>query len=266
MKSLRVWCLLLAVWACWTPPLAGAESSSAAQVGEAQQQLNRIMQDPLFSRWKLRQERAARDSSQLDLEKELARYIDPIARYLNDLLDWLMRGRAGGGSSASGGTWFAIGPILKAMGWFVLGASALLVIWLIAMRLAQGRLAVPRRPLDRQTLDAALIGGDALATSSDVWVDHAALLAGEQNLRLALRAMYLALLSGLHAAGKIRYRRQQTNWQYVNNFRGSDDQRLLFAQLTGRFDEVWYGEREPDQASFDQVRGQIDHLLGDEQA
>ena len=92
-------------------------------------------------------------------------------------------------------------------------------------------------------------------------MEQAVRLAQGGDHRMAFRAMYLALLSGLHSAGVIRYRRQQTNWAYVQSFDGPAARRELFVELTGRFDEVWYGLREPDDASFERLRGQVDTLL-----
>ena len=92
-------------------------------------------------------------------------------------------------------------------------------------------------------------------------LDHADELAGQEDLRLAFRAMYLALLSGLHRDGRVNYNRRRTNWTYVRGFKGQEDDRRRFGQLTDAFDGSWYGLRRPDRAEFDRMRSITSTLL-----
>ena len=125
----------------------------------------------------------------------------------------------------------------------------------------RNRTTVVKSVSSRQVLQAAMDQGDALAAGSDEWAEHARQLMREEDLRLAFRAMYLSLLSGLHSAGLIYYQAQRTNWRYVQTFRGDAPQRSSFASLTRRFDDVWYGQRQPDPEGFAQVSGQVQSLL-----
>ncbi|MGC8559169.1 MAG: DUF4129 domain-containing protein [Phycisphaerae bacterium] len=89
----------------------------------------------------------------------------------------------------------------------------------------------------------AMDEGDALAQSSDEWMNLAAELGSAGDWRMAYRAMYLALLSSLHAAGRINFRKSLTNRAYVARYRGPAEERRTFSALTELFDRVWYGHK-----------------------
>lgn len=63
----------------------------------------------------------------------------------------------------------------------------------------------------------------------------------------AVRSVYLAALAGLHQAGLIRYEPMRTNGEYARMLRakGADAEELRepFRELTGLFEQKWYGER-----------------------
>ncbi|MCC8191216.1 MAG: DUF4129 domain-containing protein [Planctomycetes bacterium] len=87
----------------------------------------------------------------------------------------------------------------------------------------------------------ALRTGDALAFSHDEWGSQAERFRDAGQLRLAYRSLFLGLLSGLHAQGRIVFAPNRTNWQYVRGFRGGAADRRNLADLTDLFDRVWYG-------------------------
>ena len=69
------------------------------------------------------------------------------------------------------------------------------------------------------------------------------------------------MLSHLHGAGKIDFRKNRTNWSYVSRFKGSDEQRRLFRGLTALFDDVWYGLKPPRGVNIDTVKDQVAQLM-----
>ncbi len=249
--------------------LLGAPGSDAQSPGidadEAAAQLRDVMNDPLFSRWERRQQRA--DPGQQTDMSWLEERVEAMADSVGDFFEWLFeRDRqttppSGGATGGGGGGWFEIGSLFKLMGWVLLIVCVLLIVWALIGRVRWNAVSVGQAAPDRQTLDRALDTGDALVASSAAWADHAGQLAGEQDLRQAFRAMYLALLSGLHAGGAIRFRPQRTNWTYADGFNGSDAHRATFRQLTSVFDDVWYGQQQPDTSSFATIRRDVDGLL-----
>lgn len=241
-------------------PLAASSTDSVAR-----QQLQAVLQDPMFSHWQLRQDRELQDvKMSLDPLEFIDLYTQPAQDMVQRFFKWLFGNRSSSPqSSAPAGSWelWSFATILKTLGWVVAGICLLLLLWFVLSRwLGRRKSAVPVA-ITRQVLDKALDAGDALVASSDVWTSHAMTLAKEKNLRLAYRAMYLSLLSGLHSQGRIRYRAQQTNWFCVLSFQGHSEHKQSFTRLTSQFDDVWYGLQEPDPASLDDLRHRIDSLL-----
>ena len=86
----------------------------------------------------------------------------------------------------------------------------------------------------------------------------------QYEFRAVYRALYLALLSGLHAANKIDFRKTRTNWTYVRGYRGPEPEKVTFTSLTALFDRVWYGEQPAAQSSIPEVRRRVAWLLAKE--
>jgi hypothetical protein len=151
--------------------------------------------------------------------------------------------------------------LLKVLAWiFLEGAILILLLLLFRSALWRGRLAKPK-VLSRHEIRHALALGDALAQDSDAWFEEAKRLSRNEDFRGLYRALYLALLSGLHMAEKIDYRPNRTNWTYVNRFRGDENEVKLFARLTSLFDDVWYGRIDPGNRSIDDLKGEVTTLL-----
>ncbi|MEM8736988.1 MAG: DUF4129 domain-containing protein [Planctomycetota bacterium] len=246
-----------------SPPERVATEDAAATA-----QLEDVLADPLFSRWKLRQGRAVGGQNKIDTQSLIDRYGERFADRIEAFFDWLFnrnRSSMSPATAQNSGSWFdwlgSIGAWLKTLGIIVLLLTAAFLGWILWQYLRGQRELRARAAPDRQVLTAALDSADALVADHHTWVRHAEELAQEQDHRLAFRAMYLALLSGLHAAGSIRYRRERTNHWYVQGFRGDDTQRAGFAGLTDRFGEVWYGEHVPNADSFAQIQTQVQTLL-----
>lgn len=268
-------CLYVALLCLLGPALtstpAAAQSPPAAQVpSDPHAHLQQVMQDPLFSRWQRRQERAATPQSQTDwiirVEQWADSWADAIENQLNTLLRWLFRSRNPSPAPTTSNTGFEFADFLKIAGWVLLGAVALMLIFIAIKMLCESRTPVERPRLNRKQIRKALEEGEALATDSEQWLDEARNLAQEQDLRLAYRAVYLALLSGLHRSRKIDFRTSRTNWTYVQHYRGDDAQRETFANLTSVFDDTWYGLHAPDQHAFPKLQQQVTSLLHKEPA
>jgi len=117
------------------------------------------------------------------------------------------------------------------------------------------------RIVSRERVAQALADGDALAFGSARWLAEADRLAAESEFRAVYRALYLALLSGLHAANRIDFRRTRTNWSYVRHYRGAEPGKAVFSSLTLLFDRVWYGQQLAARASISELRRQVAWLL-----
>jgi hypothetical protein len=141
--------------------------------------------------------------------------------------------------------------VFKVLFWIVLAAVVLALGWMCWSLWRESRGGRPRAAavVSRAAVRQALADGAALALDGGQWLEEADALARAGDFRLAWRALYLGLLSGLHGRGAIHYRRNRTNWTYVRDFRGGEGERASFRDLTGLFDEVWYGFKLPSDAA-----------------
>jgi hypothetical protein len=235
---------LLAIAAVMLFPagLAAMGASIPPPPEDPKDHLHQILNRPLYQRWLLRSE-AADGPGDSPLLRHIAELRDQLLHWIGEMLARLF-GRVaplGGGGGGSG--WEFLPQALKIMAWVALALAVVMVVifgWTLWRK--RDRHGTDARILSREHVRKALEDGQALALDSPQWLREADRLAGEQDLRAVYRALYLALLSGLHAAGKIDFRATRTNWVYVRRFRGPDVERDSFSQLTGLFDQVWYGQ------------------------
>ena len=268
--------LLLLACVAASPPAAAQAPTPGVE--EARAALDEALADPRFHRWERDRVLDAPDRVVADGELAervrawLRERVEAVGESVRRFFRRLNRGGPAS-SSGGGGSWFPAGGIGTLFWWLgvavcVLVAAALLWVAVLAVRSRRPR---RRRPPAPAALAAALRRGGALEAEADEWIDHAEGLAAE-DLRLAYRAMYLALLAGLHRRGWIRFAASRTNGSYVRGFRGpsggtgpdADGPRASFARLTALFDDVWYGHEPPDAAGFPAVRERVRRLLGEE--
>lgn len=224
----------------------------------ARQQLDQILSDPMFHRWEL-----ARDGRNEIEGAWLSTLMETADRWREKMIAWFrdLFARDIEPSHPSEGMWPSAGVVFKVLA-YVLGALLVVFVMMVIVRI----LRAPAQPastriLSRKRLQEALQQGHALATDSSQWMTEAIRLAQNNDLRLAYRAMYLALLSGLHQQRTIDFHQQRTNWTYVEQYRGEAAGKKSLAGLTEMFDAVWYGLGQPEAQKLDEVRLQIDSLL-----
>ncbi len=81
-----------------------------------------------------------------------------------------------------------------------------------------------------------------------------ALAAGDYNL--AVRLLFLSYLKELILKGRIEWRQDKTNGEYLSELRGTDNFDE-FARLTLVFERVWYGKATLSRAQYDQIAQQF---------
>lgn len=258
MKPVNAVILALLLAAVCLAPLARALADTTQS---PQQQLQQVMQDPMFHRWQLRQKRAEGHTPAMiqSLLDQAAEWRQKIARWIGSWFPKSSHHWFGGGPSVS-----SIDTFLSLLKWtaYVVGGLLLLALIVVLIRaIRAGRNTKQTAVVSRQRIREALEKGEALATESTQWIQEAHRLAQENDLRLAYRAMYLALLSGLHRQRTINFHPHRTNWTYVQHFKGDRQNRSAFSKLTSLFDDVWYGLRPPTAEKLASVQQQVDHLL-----
>lgn len=273
MNIRRFLCAALLAAMLWQTPTVIAQSVDApsptaaaptdnTELPSPRDHLDRILSQSLYQRWQLRQSREQGESIRLQMQW-LQRWADNARDWLDRRFHRSRRDRAPVEQS-SGSAWAGVGSVIRVLAWVV--AAALVVLLLVmGFRMIRDARAVSRgsTTISRKKLEQAMRDGHALAAASPVWLAEADRLAGEEDLRLAFRAIYLALLSGLHSANRIDYRRNRTNWMYVRRYRGPDEHRQTFASLTRIFDNVWYGSHTAELDAFDRIKRSVTQLLAE---
>ena len=235
------------------------EISSPHGVGRAHERLRRILAEPPFQQWRLREH-----SHQKVVKNPLWH---AIGRQWDRLMKWLghyfhprkHRSLLGHHGNAN----FSFANFLEIIG-LVVGVALVAGIVMVLFRWqALGKAAINPSGglLSRDKMVQAMEQGDALAMASDSWMRAARQFGNDGDFRAMYRAMYLALLAGLHENGKIRFRRNRTNWHYVRDFHGTSPDRQLFGSLTDLFDHVWYGRKLYPDIRAEILRDQIDSLV-----
>ncbi len=218
---------------------AKAVSDINAPLGHPHQVLRQVLKDPLFHQWQLKNF-GQTPKSGLDL------YFANVLRTLRDLLHrmWNWHSSRHFKQSVSSPTAFSAFPILlEYLGIAIIILALIAGIFLLINMLVSRnpKITTPQSSADRRDISEALQEGDALALESDQWLNKAREFESSGEFRLMYRALYLALLAGLHEKGKIRFRRSATNYTLVRGFTGNQSDRTTFGTLTDRFDHVWYG-------------------------
>jgi hypothetical protein len=103
-------------------------------------------------------------------------------------------------------------------------------------------------------------------TARALWQKADELASAGQFLE-AVRHLYLAVLALLHRANLIRYERTRTNGEYVRQVRLAAEApaslHTPFRQLTGLFDDKWYGERACDGQDYGACRALAEEIRND---
>jgi len=265
--------LIVAATACLA--LADSSPARATQGADApgpredpHAQLQQILEQPAYQRWKLRQLRAAADDSgESVFLKHVRNMMRSAAEGLRNLLRKFFRGWQAPTWSLSAGDISAMLATLKIAAWAAL-AAVLVFIAALLYKIVRSRRTAPNpaRVLSRHQVRRALEDGQALAMGGSQWLQEAGRLSGEGDFRAVYRAMYLALLSGLHTAGRIEFRKSRTNWSYVSRFKGPQEHRRVFGELTTLFDDVWYGLKPQSALDLETIKRKVAQLVGSDSA
>lgn len=261
--------LLVAVAALVAVPV----SVIAATSDVSHQRLEKILKLPEYHRWESHHGyRAASHNAVLRVLDRISRYLNRLVAPLLRWLRWKMRGKPHNHSHQNGhhkgasGAW-GLGSLAGVLGKILLSVLALAVIalvgWILWSLWKRQRAPVASAVVRSSAINVkkALDEGDALAQGADAWLTVAHQLGQDGNWRLAYRAMYLALLSGLHQSGRINFRRSLTNHAYVNGYRGPKEEIQTFSTLTDIFDCVWYGQKTIPTETLAGIEAQLKSLL-----
>jgi len=165
--------------------------------------------------------------------------------WLEGLSEWLQKILPD--KTASAGKKHNWTPVIKIIFYAVGGMLILLLLLAIGKRLGAHRSKRPETPGDAATdevdLNDETVMADALPREG--WLAMAREMATKGELRTALRAYYLAILSLLGDRGRIAVARYKSNRDYLGELsrRSHADPELLdlFARCMASFECAWYG-------------------------
>lgn len=237
---------------CASPVFAGTVSP-----GKLDESINKVIRKPEYQ-WRLPRERVKHKPEDsflgryldklLQYTVDLARKaIDLYARFMRWLRDWWPRS---GGSLGEPGP---PGKINFRMMIILIGVILVLlgiIIWRIKRKKAQVVEAVPLAAIP--DLSAEDVDPDLLA--EDGWQALARELLEKGELRLALRALYLAALSFLADREMISIARFKSNRDYLNELKRRAHERAnlqtVFQENVVLFERSWYGQHEVTREIF----------------
>jgi hypothetical protein len=227
------------------PTAAAPVAVSAPALDHA---IEKALKQPQYA-WRSPREKAV-DSGQED--GIVRRFLTSVWRvvkqglesFFNWLGRWLSRFFRSGGSSSSGSTWMVLLEIIL-YGLLMVAVGALAFL---AYRAWQGRRRGPGLVLSMPIQPAPDLADENVAADQlpeDGWMKLARELWERDELRLALRAFYLASLAHLAGRNLIRIARFKSNRDYERELqrRGHSFPELLavFGENVSTFDRIWYG-------------------------
>jgi hypothetical protein len=174
--------------------------------------------------------------------------LDSLGRLIGSILDWLFGGDKDAGAlhHQPASAWLAALPKLVA------GLAVILIvmlIWMLWKNWKQARRAVAVEAealLPPVNLESENVLASQLPENEWLLLAREKMEAGE--LRLALRALFLATLAHLGEKRLLQIGRSKSNGDYVRELgwraRGRDQLSDGFAQQVRTFDRVWYGWHE----------------------
>lgn len=241
-------------------PLASA-TPNAAQLPttEVQQQVERVLRAPEYA-WRNPSKVEAPPSwlEQFsgwlrDSLASLSRALDRLGRAISRWLASLFPQASGIRTEGSDG----ISLVAQILSWVaIIAAGAILALILVKIVSRRRVLTPPRAPAATPTPDLESEDTTADQLPEDEWLRLARQKAEDGDLRQALRALFLAVLSLLGDQGLILIRKSKSNFDYerelkrkLNSLPGLDE---IFSADRKLFERCWYGAYPVTATEFEQ--------------
>jgi len=236
-----------------TPTVAASDPLDA-------QELDQTIRDVIRQReysWRLPREGGLAEDQDESSDSALARFLKGIGRGLESGLKWIGRGlrdltnwlRFGRSTTPPGGHpgYDFVSPLRLLLILLIVGLAVLLgVLFYRAWKSRQpSPLDGDSSPLQFARLDVAdeTVGADQLP--DDEWMQLARELLARGDLRLSMRAFYLASLAHLASRNLIALAKFKSNLEYERELHrrahALPDLTPLFHENVSAFDRVWYG-------------------------
>ena len=139
-------------------------------------------------------------------------------------------------------------------------AGGALIALLLRLRLRRRRKEQPVQTITAAEVDLAGEDVSPDQAPEDAWLAMAGRLLESGDLRLATRALYLAVLASLGEGGLITIHRARSNLDYQRELarraRGNAGMLQTFRGLVTVFERTWYGDHPMSRDAYDQFRNE----------
>jgi hypothetical protein len=251
---------------------AAPSTQASPSHGQLDQKIEEVLQQRKYT-WRLPREKL--DQSEAD-QGLIGRFLTRVGKWIRERLraarDWFEkwlermfrgRGRSGAGSGSGYGWIMLLQLLLYALVAVAIGA----LLWLL-YRVIRGRTkaaVVASQPIQpAPDLTDENIGADQLP--EDGWSRLGRELLGRGELRLAMRAFYLASLAHLAARNLISLAKFKSNRDYERELRrrghSFPEVLALFGDNVSVFDRTWYGMHEISEELITQFVTRVERLRG----
>ncbi len=188
-----------------------------------------------------------------------------IGDLLGDLIDWIFGGKPTSEKSPEGtnSVWLAMLPKLLVVLLVLLAAGFIFLLyrnWRLAQQtqITVGAAAPPEINLESENVLATQL-------PENEWLRLAREKMESGDLRLALRALFLATLANLGEKRLLQITRNKSNGDYVREigWRAKDSAELNrgFTEQVRTFDRVWYGWHEVDRDMMENFQTQYERIV-----
>jgi len=249
-----------------------APPSRAVSGQEIDQALDRVLLRPEYT-WRSPRERPAKEDAPLrmsssfweNVRESLRKMASAVVRFLDKIAEWLDEhfGSERPEQPRDHGGWQSEVRLLL----FIVLAAAASALSIFLYRLFKRRrksLAVEARPLPSaaELMDDSVVADDR---PSDEWMTLARELLEQGELRLALRAMFLAALAHLGTLELLTVAAHKSNREYVRELdrraREAAGMREAFEQNTQALERAWYGMHDVSPQTLDTYRTNQEQIL-----
>jgi hypothetical protein len=252
-------CLLLVL--CPTIPAA-----SAIPPKDLDRAIEQVIHRPEYT-WRMPRDAAPKSNPFVEaVVNTLERALDRLGEWIATAIDWLrelFREKPLPGDSHG-----ALRPSQK-LRWLLYGLIAVLAVAVGILLLRFWHLKQNAKPVTATSISAPVVEVtddriDAAKVPEDQWLALAQDLIARGDLRLAVRAFYLASLSYLARRSLVNVQAAKTNRQYETELRrrtrDKTDVARLFSENARVFERAWYGDHEVNAQIIDSFRDNLQRM------
>ncbi len=243
--------------------------ANAVATGDLDRSIDEVIQQREYS-WRLPRESApakpkaeAHENFVQKFFKSIESGFKAVQRWMKELFEWL--DRQGGRRTVPSMDGLSVAGVMKALLFLLIIALAGLIVWLL-FRL--WRTQAPAQEVAVEALPAAPdvsdenVGAEQLP--EDGWIRLARELLDRGELRLALRAFYLAALAHLAERNLITLAKYKSNCDYERELRRRGHALAevpgLFSQSVMAFERVWYGRHGVSQDLLEEFARNVERI------